>query len=130
MEIDSAPHQDLNSSRNLSASRMNLLNSLRSSIALLVYWPCLRVFWLPLGGDGSWKFLYHHKNSAGARTRGDQLYVRTGGRVWRAAGEEASTRLVFAKRSAKNACSTFEDRTVRQYYYIDLRTVIRYAVLP
>src|SRR5665811_2456867 len=95
MEIDSAPHQDLNSSRNLSASRMNLLNSLRSSIALLVYWPCLRVFWLPLGGDGSWKFLYHHKNSAGARTRGDQLYGRTGGRVWRAAGEEASTRLVL-----------------------------------
>jgi hypothetical protein len=59
---------------------------------------------------------------------GDQLYRRTGGRDWRAAGEKAPARLVVAN-EAKNTCSTFKDRTVCQYYYIDLRTVIRYAAL-
>jgi len=35
-EVDCVQNQDSNSSRNLSASRMSLFNSLRSSIALLV----------------------------------------------------------------------------------------------
>jgi hypothetical protein len=50
--------------------------------------------------------------------------------------ESPSERIVKNIRRATRwtACAArgwfMEDRTVRQYYYIDLRTVIRYAVLP